>query len=129
MAVTRYTVPVNMATASGTTARTTGVHGGGFLEAVRFVKTAFATVANLSLTGEISGIRLFGATCTASGSQTWFPRDRITDTSGTPQGLSSDLTPTNQFARIPVGQERINVVVASGGAAASGTVHVYISGA
>ena len=134
MAVTRYRIPLVPATASGTTALSTSlVHGGGFLEAIRLVRPTtnqITTVANITITGERSGIVLFNATATSTGSQTWFPRTALVDASGAALGYTSAATPPPLVGKIPIGHdERIQVVVASGGANTSGVLHLYVSGA
>lgn len=133
MGVTRYRVPLIPATASGTTAVTTSlIHGGGFLSAVRLERPTtnqITTVANITITGERSGIVLFNATATSTGSQTWLPRTQVVDASGVPLGLTSAGSPPPVVSKIPVGHdERIRVVVASGGDNTSGVLHLYVSG-
>ena len=133
MSVTRYRIPLVPATASGATAFSTSlVHGGGLLEAVRLERPTtnqLATTVNLTITGERSGIVLFNATATSTGSQTWLPRTALVDASGAALGYTSAATPPPLVGRIPIGHdERIRVVVASGGANTSGVLHLYVSG-
>ena len=134
MGMTRYVIPLVPATASGATAfSSVPVHQGGFLEAVRLVRPTtnqITTVAKLTITGEQSGITLFAATATSTGSQTWLPRQQVCDVSGLLLNLEENATtPSRQVDKIPIGNERIKAVVASGGANTSGVLHLYISGA
>lgn len=134
MGMTRYTIPLVPATASGCTAQTSRpVYQGGLLEAIRLVRPTtnqITTVAKLTITGAESGIVLFQATATSTGSQTWLPRAQICDTSGALLALEENATvPSRQFDKIPIGNERIKAVVASGGANTSGVLHLYVSGA
>lgn len=134
--MTRIRIPLPMvgATASGTTAFSSYIHQGGHLEAIRLVRPAtnqLATTVKLTITGDESGIELFNATATSTGSQTWYPRTPIVDTSAVQPGYTSGATPPPIYTRLYVGgNERIRVVVASGGTtAASGVLHIYLAGA
>lgn len=134
MGMTRYRIPLVPATASGCTAFSSQpVHQGGLLEAIRLVRPTtnqITTVANITITGEQSGIVLFSATATSTGSQTWLPRQQVCDTSGLLLGLEENATaPARNVDKVPIGGERIRVVVTSGGANTSGVLHLYVSGA
>ena len=59
MSITRYTIPIPTGAASGATALSEMVQSGGLLEAIRLVRPStgqISTVANLRVTGDISGI-------------------------------------------------------------------------
>lgn len=135
MAVKDYIVPLVPATASGTTAQSDPITAGGHLEAVRLVRPTtnqISTVANITITDLLSGLELFNATATSTGSQTWFPRNTHFQTaSATGElALTSNATPPTWQDRYPVaGNSRFKVVVASGGANTSGVLHLYLSGA
>ena len=134
--MTRIRIPLGLAgaTGAGTTQYSSFLSQGGHLEAIRLVRPAtdqLATTVKLTITGDITGIVLFDATATSTGSQTWLPRAPIVDTSGAQPGYTSASTPPPIYDKLYVGgNERIKVVVASGGATnTSGVLHLYLSGA
>ena len=135
-AIKAYRVPLGMATAtaSGTTRLSDPVTAGGYLEAVRLVRPAtnqLSTVASLTITDELTGLVLFQATATSTGSQTWLPRTQVVDASGVLLGLTSAATPPPLVDKQPISaNSRFRVVVASGGATGtSGVLWCYLSGA
>ena len=135
MAVRAYRIPLVPATASGTTALSAAVTAGGWLEGVRLVRPTtnqITTVANITITDELTGLELFNATATSTGSQTWYPRNTNLQTASATGalGFTSAATPPLLQDKFPVvGNSRFRVVVASGGANTSGVLWAYLSGA
>lgn len=131
-----FRIPLVPATASGATAFSTAITGGGWLEAVRLVRPTtnqLATTVKLTITDELTGQTLFDATATSTGSQTWYPRALLYDVNANPVGYTSDpgsASSPRVVDKFPVAaNSRFRVVVASGGANTSGVLHLYLSGA
>ena len=110
---------------SNSTQFSSGVYSG-FIHAIRYATgtaSNIATVATLTITPELSGLDILADTNT-SVSHTAYPRCTINTTGGVALGLSS-----GQFDRVPLGQERVKVVVSQGGATKNGTLILMIEGA
>ena len=129
-----FQIPLVPATASGTTALSPPITAGGWLEGLRLVRPAtnqITTVANITLTDQLSGLQYFTATATSTGSQNWFPRNAVlVDGANVALGLSSNAGPPPAYDKFPISaNSRLRAVVASGGANTSGVLHCFISGA
>lgn len=116
----------------------------GLVQAVRYMagpatapSTAagsISTDAHLALSAELSGVNILDCSATASG-VTYYPRGRANNTGS---GIYSPATGAGAGVgwpvEIPLGQERLKIVVSSGGAASGttgllGAVDLYIEGA
>lgn len=97
----------------------------GFVQAIRLVDTDLAAGADITVTCDESGQAI--VTLTDSGATgTWLPRGATHDTAGAASLYASGGEPVE--ALISAADERIKVVVAQGGNAASGTLHIYVGG-
>jgi hypothetical protein len=134
MAIKDFRIPLVPATASGATALSTAITAGGWLEAIRLVRPTtnqITTVANITISDQLTGMTYFAATATATGSQEWHPRNAVlVNASNAALGLTSAATPPPAYDKFPVpGNSRFRVIVASGGANTSGVLHIFLSGA
>lgn len=116
---------------------------GGFVEAIRYTRgipvtttalissaSGFATNAHLAITAEQSGLSIWDGTATET--NTWYPRAAVINTTNGVLGFTSAATPPPLVDKIPVAQERVKIVVSSGGSASNGGTRAifdfYISG-
>ncbi len=116
---TRLTISV---TATGGAAQTfyTSSVVNGYVAAVRWTlgATAISTAAHVAITAEQSGLDIMQAT--ATGAVTWYPRVPANSTANAAfGGVTGAGAAPGVPVMIPVADERIKVVVTSGGAASS----------
>ena len=91
----------------------------GRVHAIKYVPTSIATGAGLTITGETTGVPILVKANAGTSTVWYYPRvlvNKNTDGSGA----------TDALADIHVLNERIKVVVASGGDAKTGTITAYI---
>lgn len=112
--------------ASGDGTGYTGVVDG-LIQAIRYVKdgtSPYDNTADFTITTESSGQAVLTATNVAA-SATYQPRAATVDTSNAAALYAAGGTAVNDL--IPAGRERVKIVVAQGGATATGRFHVYIA--
>jgi len=88
--------------------------------------SGIASGAKLVFTGEALGTPLLTITTASSSAASYYPRAYAMDTSGVQLGYSSAGTPPGIPVPIPLAQERIKVVVTSGGQASNGGTRVVL---
>lgn len=99
----------------------------GLIQAIRYVKdgsTPYDNGVDFTITTETSGQAVLTAT-NVTASTTYQPRAATVDTSNAAALYAAGGTAVND--RIPAGRERVKIVVAQGGASATGRFHVYIA--
>ena len=132
MAIHAFKIPLVPATASGTTALSDPISGGGFLEGLRLVRPStnqITTVAGITISDLLTGLQYFTATATSTGNQNWFPRNTALN-DGTSAALAMTSGAWPAFDKFPVpANSRLKAVVASGGANTSGVLWAFLSGA
>ena len=95
----------------------------GLIHAIRYVKTDYADGVDVTVTCEQSGQAVVTLT-NQNASGTTYPRAATNDVAGAASLFAATGEPVECL--IPVGEERIKLVVASGGASKTGTFHVYV---
>lgn len=98
----------------------------GLIQAIRYVKdgsTPYDNGVDFTITTETSGQAVLTATNVAA-SATYQPRAATVDVTNAAALYAAGGTAVND--RLPVGAERIKIVVAQGGDTKSGRFHVYI---
>ena len=95
----------------------------GTVVAVVVDKGTLAITTDITITGEKSGIAVLTLT-DVTANATYSPRGATHSTAGAAALYAAGGSAV--LDRIPVAMERIKVVVAQGGAAATGTLHVYV---
>lgn len=95
----------------------------GLVHAVRFVDTDLAAGADITVTCGASGAAIVTLTNQAN-TATVAPRQATHDTAGAALLYAAGGTAVSDL--IPVADEAIKVVVAQGGATATGTLHIYV---
>jgi len=89
----------------------------GQLVAMKYTPGTIATGADMTITGETSGIPIITVTNAGTSNVFYYPR--------APSNKVADAAAiTDSAERIPIVDERIKVVVAQGGATNSGTIEV-----
>ena len=123
--ITREKLNIVTDGSSNSTQVTSGVYSG-FVHAVRFelgTASSISTAATFTITGEDSHLDILVDSNT-SAAHTVYPRTVIHTTGAAALALSS-----GQWDRIPIADERIKVVFASGGASKFGSLIFMIEGA
>lgn len=92
----------------------------GKVHAIKYSPGTIATGADLTITGEITGVPILTVTNAGTSEVWWHPRALAT------QNTDASAA-TDAFVDIEVVLERIQVVVAQGGASATGTITAYIN--
>jgi hypothetical protein len=95
----------------------------GYIAAIRYVKTDYANGVDVTITGNDSGIAVLTGT-DVNASATFYPRDATVDIVGAASLYAAAGEPVE--SRIPVADEQLKIVVASGGDTKSGTFHVFV---
>lgn len=121
--ITRHTVTATTNSDGDVTAYTTACVNGKLL-AVRYVKTDYADGIDVDITLESSGLALLSVD-DMNASVTYYPRAELHDTAGV--ALTYDGTEPVPDT-LPIGNERIKVIVASGGNTKTGTFYFYVEG-
>ena len=92
---------------------------------VRYVKTDYTNGVGFTITAEATGETIW-AEAAVDASATRAPRQAVHSTAGVAALYAAGGTAVSD--RIVLAQDRIKIVVASGGAAHTGTFHVLMSG-
>lgn len=111
--------------ADGNATGYTGV-ADGFIEAIRYAKdgtSPYDNTADFTITTEGSGQAVLTAANVAA-SATYYPRAATVDVSNGAALYAAGGTAVND--RMPVGAERVKIVIAQGGDTKTGRFHVYI---
>lgn len=119
--MTREVVTVTTAADGSATAYTGYVSG--LVRAVRYVKTDFDNGSTITITADASGQAILTWT-SQNASDTSYPYAAQNSVADAAALYASGGTAVN--VPIPVANERIKIVVASGGNAKTGTFHVYV---
>ena len=122
MALTRHVIDL-LTAADGTQTTYSDAPLRGLINAIRFVDTDLDNTLDLTITCEKSGAAVLTLTDQA-GSATFAPRQPTHDTIGAASLYAAAGEPVE--ALIPIAGERLKVIVAQGGAAKSGALHVYV---
>lgn len=123
MTIRRFVVPVTV-DASGDATEYSPVLSGKLIS-FRYVKDDFANGVDFTITAEDTGETLW-AEENVNASATRYPRAATASTAGAASLYAALGTAVND--RIALGQDRVKIVVASGGNATSGTFHITIDG-
>lgn len=95
----------------------------GSVVAIRYVKTDYADGVDVVFSGETSGIPILTWTdMNATGMK--YPRDVTHDIAGAASLYAATGEPVESL--IPIANERIKIVVSSGGTTNTGTFHIWI---
>lgn len=122
MAVQRHQIDITTDAAGAATAYSAYTVSGE-VKAVVYAKGSLAAGVDLTITGEKSGISILTITDGNADAQ-YAPRMATHSTAGAAALYAGGGSAV--LGCIPVGLERIKVVVAQGGNTLSGTLHVYI---
>lgn len=95
----------------------------GLVHAVRYVKVDYANGIDATITGESSGIAVLAVT-NMDATATYLPRFATVDNVAAASLYAAAGEPVED--RVPVAMERVKIVVAQGGAATSGTFHIFV---
>ena len=99
----------------------------GLIQAIRYVADGtnpYANTADFTITTETSGQAVLTATNVAA-SATYMPRAATVDVSNAASLYAAGGAAVND--RIPVGAERVKIVIVQGGATKSGRFYVYLA--
>jgi len=113
-------------TTSGAGAATTYTGGliNGHVDAIRYVKTDFADGSTITITGENTGIAILAETG-INASATRYPRAATQDIIGVASCYAAGAEPVE--CKVAIADERIKIVVASGGATKTGVFYILTS--
>jgi len=98
----------------------------GEIRQIRYVPDGsipLATGADLTITGEVSGVPIATLTDIGTSPANWAPRQATHSTAGAAALYASGGTAVND--RIAIASERIKVVVAQGGTSKTGTLYIW----
>lgn len=123
MAIRRFVVPVTVDASGDATAYSPVLSGS--LISFRYVKDDFADGVDFTITAEDTGETLW-AESNVNASATRHPRAATHSTAGAASLYASGGTAVN--GKIALSQDRVKIVVASGGNATSGTFHITVDG-
>lgn len=121
--ITRHVVAITTDASGDFTGYTPVVNG--FVQGVRFVDTDLDAGADITVTCDVSGQAIVTLTNQAN-TATVLPRAATHDVAGAALLYAAGGAAVSDL--IPVADERIKVVVAQGGNATTGTLHVYVGG-
>ena len=99
----------------------------GFVRAIRYVPDGtvpYDTGADVTVTGDVSGIPILTVTNTGTVALSLYPRAATAGVTNTAALYAAGGTAILDL--IPVSSERIKIVVAQGGTSKTGKFHVYI---
>lgn len=91
----------------------------GFLVVLRYAPGTLATGADLTITGEDSGIPILTITNAGTSTVFYYPRALL-------NAVADGAASTNSSEFIPIKDERIKVVVAQGGNAGAGSIEAWL---
>lgn len=97
----------------------------GFIQSIRYVKTDFADGVDFVCSLEDSGVLVWDQD-NVNASATVYPRAPTADTAGVASLYAAAGEPVE--TRIPVANERLQIVVAAGGNTKTGVFHVVVGG-
>ena len=97
----------------------------GKLVSIRYVKDDFASGVDFTITAETSGETLW-AEEDVNASATRYPRTQLHSTAGADALYAAEGEAV--LGKIALSQDRVNIVVASGGDTKSGTFHITVDG-
>jgi hypothetical protein len=123
MTIRRFVVPVTVDPSGDATEYSP--HVSGKLVSIRYVKDDFSDGVDFTITAEDTGETLW-AEEDVNASATRYPRAATHSTAGAAALYASGGTAVNGM--ISLGNDRVKIVVASGGNATSGTFHILIDG-
>ena len=106
--VKRSRVTLTTDASSGSTGYTSEAINGQVLGVHYTFQTGFSTSASVAIIGETTGINVLSAALTSTTSKLWQPRGDIHSTGG---------STVAGFEPIPIGDERLQITLSSGGAA------------
>jgi len=117
-------VKVDIVTAADGSATVYLTHGesrkpNGFLVAIKYTPGTIETGAGLTITGESSGIPILTKASAGTSQVFYYPR-------AFPNAAADGAAGTVATERIPIKDERIKVVVASGGNAKAGSIEAIL---
>ncbi len=118
----RITIPVTTDTNGDATAYS-DVIPAGYLSQIRYVKTDFANGSSFVITAEATGESLWSES-SVNASATRAPRQPTHSTAGAAALYASGGVAVND--KIAIANDRIKIVISSGGATKSGTFHFLI---
>lgn len=123
MFVQRHRVELTTATGGGATGYTPVTRGR--VLAIHYLKTDFASTADLTITGERFAEAILAVT-NVNVSTSWMPRRATVTTAGVAALSATGGTGAPVLEPVPVADDRIKVVVAQGGNTKSGVVEVIV---
>lgn len=123
MAVRRFVVPVTVDAAGA--AEVYSPHLSGNLISIRYVKTDYANGVDFVITAEDTGETLWSE-LNVDTSQTRYPRGATHSTAGAASLYAAAGTAVNGL--IPIGVDRVKIVIANGGVSTTGTFHITVDG-
>lgn len=91
----------------------------GYLAVIKYTPGTIAGLADITITGESSGIPIMSKTDAGTGIVFYYPR-------AFPNAVADGAAGTVASERIPIKDERIKVVVAQGGSGGVGTIEAII---
>lgn len=123
MAARRFVVPVTVDASGDATAYSSILSGD--LISIRYVKDSFANGVDFTITAEDTGETIW-AEENVNASATRYPRAGTASTAGAASLYADAGTAVND--KISLSQDRVKIVVASGGNATTGTFHITVDG-
>lgn len=123
MALRRHVVPVTVDASGDATAYSPVISGD--LVSIRYVKDDFANGVDFTITAEDTGETIW-AEENVNASATRYPRAATASTAGAASLYAAAGTAVN--SKISLSQDRVKIVVASGGNATSGEFHITVDG-
>lgn len=109
---------------SGAATAYTAVPVNGHIEAIIYVKGDFDNGSTMTVTGELTATAIW-AESAVNASAIRYPRAATCDTVGAASLYAAGGEPVE--TRIPIADERVKIVIASGGATKAGTFYVLTS--
>lgn len=91
----------------------------GFLVLLKYVPGTIATGADLTITGETSGIPILTITNAGTSTVFWYPRALL-------NAVADGAASSNPSEFVPIKDERIKVVVAQGGNGGAGSIEAWV---
>jgi hypothetical protein len=121
MAIRRFVVPVTV-DASGDATKYTPYFSGKIVS-VRYVKTDFANGVDFTITAGVSGETIWTES-NVNASATRYPRAASSDVAG----AAALYAALGEAVNVPIalGNDRVKIIVGSGGNATSGTFHITV---
>jgi hypothetical protein len=92
----------------------------GFLVLLKYTPGTIATGADLTITGETSGIPIMTKTDAGTSVVFWYPRALL-------NAVADGSASSNSSEFVPIKNERIKVVVAQGGNGGAGSIEAWVT--